>query len=139
MAPEVHGKNMLHEINGVSGNAYTKQVTVNIDNDVVETTAAGDLAKTQLEGVYGWNMDADYNWYGGSGQMDDTIFKMLSSGSLAVQVVPGGGTVSNDNPMYRGNAILRSYSINCPANGPVTSRASYLGDGVLNRYTSGVY
>lgn len=137
--PEVHAKNLLHEINGVSAAAYTKQVAINIDNDVAETTAAGDLAKTFMEGVYGHTMDADYNWYGGSGQVDDTIFKMLSSGSLPVQVVPGGGTVSNDNPMYRGNYIVRSYSITCPANGVVTARASYQGDGVLNRYTSGSY
>ena len=136
---EVHGKNMLHRINSVSAESYTKQVTVNVDNDIVDSTTAGDTSKASLEGIYSWNMDGDYVWNGGSGQIDYTIFRTLGSGALTNQVVPGGGTVSNDNPIYRGSAILKSYSITVPHDGVIAAKASWQGNGALNRYTSGNY
>jgi hypothetical protein len=136
----VHGKTLNHKINSVSADTYTKQVTVAVDIDTAEKTAAGASAKSYLEGHYGWNMDGDYNWEGSSGQVDATVFAMITSGALNMQLLPGGGTHSStNNPMYRGTAILKSYQITAPHDGVVVCRASYQGSDALNRYTSGFY
>ena len=121
----VHGKNLDHKVVAIALENETKSVDVAIDNDVVEKTAAGDAAKEYLQGVYGWTMDADYNWdaLGTSGN-DAVIFGILTSGEQNVQVVPGGGTVSSNNPIYKGNAILKSYSVHVPIDGVVAFKAS---------------
>lgn len=136
---EKHGKNQGQLINLVSTNLYTKNTTINVDIDTADITAAGDDSKQYLEGQNGWTMDSDYNWEGSSGQIDATIFKMITSGSAKVQSIPGGTTTSTQNPMYRGDAILKSYSISIPHDGAITCKASYQGTGALNRYTSGQY
>ncbi len=139
MAVVIHGKNLAHKVNTTAVEESTKSVDVSVDNDVVDATAAGDTAKETLEGVYGWGMDGNYNWNPAASKNDAVIFGMLGSGALNVQVVPGGGTVSADNPIFRGNAILKSYKISVPHDGVVTSTASYQGDGVLTRLTSGSF
>ncbi len=135
----VHGKNLKHKLAAVAVQGETKQVTVNLDNDVAEVTAAGDTAKEYLEGVYGWTAEGEYNWDGASGYSDHTIFRLFTSGEQNLQVVPAGGTVSTDNPIFRGNTIVKSYQITVPIGGAVVCRATYQGTGVLNRYTSGDY
>jgi len=136
----IHGKDMQHMVVARDVSADTKQVDISVDIDTADVTAAGDDSKEFLEGVYGWSMDGSYNWNGGSGQNDATIFGTITSGSQNVQLLPGGGTnASGNNPMYRGNAIIKSYKISCPHDGAVSCTASYQGNGAINRYTSGNY
>jgi len=138
---EIHGKNLGHQI-GLSGTlieqrTYTKSVGLNVDVDVADTTAAGDTSKTALEGVYGWTMDADYNWTGDSGQADHQIFRQIGSSYQRVQIIPGSTTASSNMPRYQGNAFVKSFSLTCPADGVVSCKASWQGTGALNRYLSG--
>ncbi len=135
----IHGKNLDHKLFSTAVEDDTLSVDVNIDNDIVDASAAGDTAKETLEGIYGWGMDGSYNWNGAAGKIDEVLFKLLTSGAQNVQVVPGGGTVSADNPIYRGNAIIKSISISVPHDGVVTSKASFTGDGVITRLTSGSF
>ena len=135
----VHGKNLDHKVVATAIESATRSVTVNMDTDIVETTAAGATAKAHVAGLYNWGMDADYVWNPVAAMQDPVVFGILTSGAQTVQVVPGGGTVSADNPIFKGSAILKSYSITVPYDGIVTARASYAGTGTLNRYTSGTF
>ena len=134
-----HGKNLKHKLDTTALEADTRSVGINVDNDIVDATAAGDTAKETMEGVYGWGLDSSYVWNGGNGKVDDVIFGMFSSGALNAQLVPGGGTVSADNPIYRGDVIVKSYTITVPHDGIVACQATFQGDGVLTRLTSGDY
>lgn len=131
--PEVHGKNLGHSVAGVALESGTTAVTLEINNDVAEKTAAGALAKAYLEGIYGWRMRADYLWNPAAGNNDATIYAMRLSGAQTVAMTPGGGVEAADNPEYTGSALLEQYTISIPHDGIITSKAAYGGTGALTR------
>ncbi len=134
------GKSVQAKVVSTSADTYIRSVDISVDQDTVDSTAANVNAKTTLAGTYGWNVDMDLNWTGNSGQIEDALFKTILSGSQNVQVLPAGGVNSSqDNPMYRGNAVMKSWSVSIPHDGLITQKASFVGDGNLNRYTSGAY
>ena len=136
---KIHGNKLTHKVNTTAVTDDTRAVDVNISVDTADATTAGNTAKQGIQGAYGWGMDGDYTFNPSSGQNDSVIFNMISSGALNVQVVPGGGTVSVDNPIFRGLGLLTNYSIHIPHNDIVTSRASYQGTSSLTRLTSGAF
>lgn len=134
------GKNVQAKIVSTSVDTILRSVDLSVDVDQIDSTAANANAKSVLGGAYSWSMDMDLNWGGGSGQAEDTLFRTILSGSQNVQVLPAGGVnASQDNPMYRGNALLKGFSISIPHDGLITQKASFQGDGALHRYTSGSY
>ena len=134
------GKNVQAKIVSTSVDTLIRSVDLNVDADAIDATAANAAAKSTLQGTYGWTADVDLNFAGGSGQADDTLFKSITSGAQNFQVLPRGGTnASQDNPMYRGNAVLKSINISIPSDGVITEKASFQGDGALTRLTSGSY
>lgn len=134
---EVHGKTLDHTVNTVALEENTSRVTISVDQDVSEVTAATDSAKEHLPGIYGWQMEGEYRWNPSAGKNDATIYAALTSGAIAVDCTPGGGAVGHDNPKYNGNAMVKRYQISIPHDGVITSRATFVGDDVLTR-SSGV-
>src|SRR5574343_623456 len=134
------GKKVQAKVVATSADTYIRSVDISVDVDTVDATAANATAKANVAGIYGWNANMDLNWTGSSGQIDDVLFKTITSGAQNLQVLPGGGTnASDDNPMFRGNAIMKSFSISSPHDGLITEKASWVGDGALTRVTSGSY
>ncbi len=134
------GKNAQAKIVSTSVDTIIRSVDLSVDVDTIDATCANAAAKANVAGVYGWNADMDLNYGGGSGQADDTLFKSITSGAVNFQVLPAGGTnASQDNPMYRGNVLIKGFSISIPHDGLITQKASFVGDGALSRNTSGSY
>ena len=128
-----HGKNLAHPINSVNLAAACKSIDISMDIDLPDATHAGDTAKESLDGMYGWGMDAAYDWDPAATENDATIFAMVAANSKVVDCTPGGGTESATNPKYTGTAMLKSYRISIPHDGMITSRASFQGNGAITR------
>jgi predicted secreted protein len=135
-----HGYKVQQKIVSTSCDTVIRSVDINMENDTVDATAANASWKASVVGIPSWSVDGNYICDLGSGQIDDTVFKTILSGAQNVQVLPGGGTnASGNNPMYRGNAVIKSYKISIPHDGVITGAVSWQGDGAFNRYTSGSY
>ena len=113
-----------------------RSVTFNIDGTIIDSTSATATAKAHIEGLYGWGMDAELIWDDGSGLNDELIYKTLLSGAQTLAVQPTGGDVGSSAPEYTGSAVVKSYVIQIPYDGLITSRVSWQGDGAISRSTS---
>ncbi len=133
MAVVIHGKTLDFAVVGKAVEDDTRNVDLTIDIDVVDATAASATAKANIEGNYGWSMDADFVWNDSSGEIDSVAFNMRSSGAQAVLLNPGGGAEGANNPEYGGNAILTGYRVTIPHDGLITSKGSFMGTGALTR------
>ncbi len=129
----IHGKNLDHSIAGLAVEDYTKEVNLNIENDVNEATAASATAKANKEGLYAWTVDADYIWASSSGELHQVLCQMLSSGQQDILVNPGGGAEGTNNPEYGGKVLLQVYEVEIPHDDIVTCRATYQGSSGLIR------
>ncbi len=129
----IHGKNLDHTVNTKSLESQVKSVELAVDVDTAEDTAAGDSAKTHVEGMYGWGMDAEMNWDPAANQNDVTLFALLGQGAKTIDLTPGGGTESSTNPKYTGSAIMTSFRLSVPHDGLCSLKASYKGTGALAR------
>ena len=129
----VHGKHLGHTVVATALEEDAKVVDVAIENEMVESTAAGDVAKEYLAGLYSWGMDAEYNWNRAAGKNAAVLYGIIGSGEQTVEVTPGGGAEGANNPSYTGSAILKSYVVFIPHDGVIISKASYEGSGALTR------
>jgi predicted secreted protein len=134
------GNKVQMKVVSTSCDTYIRSVDINMENDTIDSTAANATWKASVVGIPNWSLDANFVCDTGSGQIDDLIFRTILSGSQNVQVLPNGGVnSSSDNPMYRGEAVIKSYKISIPHDGLIVSTAAWEGNGTLNRYTSGSY
>ena len=133
MAGRFHGKDFDFSINSIAIEDELNTVTLNIDPDVQEVTAAADAAKVFVEGKYGWG-----NSVGGSADLaasqgDATIFALLGAGSKTAVYTPGGGSEGSDNPDYTGSVFLGSYRLTTAVGEPASYTAEFIGSGALVR------
>lgn len=99
-------------------------VTINLSADDVETTAFGAAGgyRTRIGGLKSGTVDFEMHADFGSGGIDSLFFPNLG-GTVAVTVVPQGGTasVSATNPRYEFDVLVTEYS---PVDGAVGDLAT---------------
>ena len=83
-------------------------ISLPVEAETQESTAFGDDWRTRVGGLKDWSASLDFNQDFETGQLDALMWPLLGT-SVAIEVRPGPGARSANNPAYFGNAILMSY------------------------------
>ncbi len=129
----IHGENANYTLDSLAIEDELSQIDQEITQDTAEVTAFGDVAQEFVEGKYGWTHQLAGAFDGAASQGDAKLFSMFGAGEKAVGFDPTGASAATNDPNYDGNVLVTQYGISAPVNGPVTYRASLLGNGVLTR------
>ncbi len=131
---KVHGKDCDLWVNGQSMEDDGNRVTLTITPDVVEVSAFGDSAKTQVEGLYGWALDYEGFWNSAANKNDRIFFEMIGQGGKEFKLFPDGSAASK--VYYWGTVIVTAMNPEATIGGAVTVGASFIGNGNLSRGTT---
>lgn len=131
---KIHGKNADIWFGATALETDANTITLTISPDVAEVTSFGDMAKTNVEGLYGWTLDLDAFWNSAAGANDAILYQMIGGGGGEMKLFPQGSAASRI--FYWGTVILNSYSPETSVDGPVTCTASFTGNGALSRGTA---
>lgn len=123
-------------LNSVDVSAYCEKVALTYKADMNDVSAMGDTAHAKLGGLVDWSISADFFEDNTSSGPVATLFGQVGA-SIAIQILPNGGTVGTTNPKYTGNAIVESVT---PVDGSVGQAqkctVTLQGSGVLTRATA---
>jgi len=105
-------------INGVNLSDHIASITINQSNDVVETTAFSNTAKTRVAGLADNSVTLEFHQDFASSNVEATIngSTSLVGTVTAIVVTPTSGSVSATNPSYSFNALVAEWT---PLNGSV--------------------
>jgi predicted secreted protein len=119
----VHGKDADFSFDSVALEDELNNITANFEVPEAEITAFADAWQNFLAGKPTVSYDVAGSWDGAAGAGDITIFNELGLEGEEIDFEPDGTTG------YNGFAIVTSYSINAPVNGPVTYTANFRHNG----------
>ena len=112
--PRVHGKNADFSFDSVAIEDELSSATINFEVPEADITSFNDAWQNFLAGKPTATLETSGYWDGASGQGDITIFGELGLEAEEYDFEPDGTTG------YDGLAIVTSYSVTAPVNGPVT-------------------
>jgi len=110
----VHGKDADFSFDSVAIEDELNTATINFEVPEADITAFADAWQNFLAGKPTATLEAAGSWDGASGAGDITIFNELGLEAEEYDFEPDGATG------YDGFAIVTSYSVTAPVNGPVT-------------------
>jgi hypothetical protein len=129
-------KNASVTLDSVDLSSYCEKIALTYKSDMNDVSAMGDTAHAKLGGLVDWSISADFFEDNSSSGPSATLFGQVGA-SIAVAILPNGGTVGSTNPKYSGNAIVESIT---PVDGSVGTAqkvtVSLQGTGTLTRATS---
>ena len=107
-------------VNGVNLSDHIASVTLTTTDDVVETTAFGDTARTRIAGLRDNSVALEFHQDYATSNVEATIYPLLGT-TTTVVVKPNGGTTAADNPSYTMTALVSEWQ---PLNGAVGELAT---------------
>lgn len=107
-------------VNGVNLSDHIASVTLTTTDDVVETTAFGDTARTRMAGLRDNSVALEFHQDYATSNVEATIYPLLGT-TTTVVVKPNGGTTGADNPSYTMTALVSEWQ---PLNGAVGELAT---------------
>ena len=88
----------------------TNNVTLGFATEEVETTGFGNtFTETLANGVEDWTLTFNSFWSGGVGEIDQTLFRILTTGCTSVIFGPAGST--GGMIKYSGCGVLSEYEV----------------------------
>jgi hypothetical protein len=107
-------------INSVNLSDHIASVTLTTTDDVVETTAFGDAARTRIGGLRDNSVALEFHQDYATSNVEATIYPLLGS-TTTVVVKPNGSSTSAENPAYTMTALVSEWQ---PLNGAVGELAT---------------
>lgn len=123
-------------INAVAIEDEGTSISLDVKQEVIDVAAFSQSGPEKVVGNYDWSAKVDGNADFASGQGDATIFAMLGSAGVAMDLDPTGTSAGASNPHYTGNLVLESYSLKFGVGAAAQYSASFQGTGALTRATS---
>lgn len=120
-------------LNAVNVSAYCEKVSLTYKADMNDVSAMGSTAHAKLGGLTDWTITLECFEDNTAAGPVATLFSQVGA-SIAIILLPNGGTASATNPKYTGNAIVASIA---PIDGQVGQAQKCAvtldGSGVLTR------
>jgi hypothetical protein len=131
-------KNAKFVLNSVDLSTHCESIALHLTTDIAEVTAMqGGGSKQRIQTLGDFSLDVTFIQDFASGQVDATLFNLLTAGSVAFTLNPSSGSTSTSNPQYAGNIVLNTYD---PMTGNVGTalkvQAKFMGDGAVTRATT---
>lgn len=111
-------------INGVNLSDHIASITLTTADDVIDTTAFGNTARTRVGGLADNSVTLEFHQDYAASSVEATINTSGSSlvgTATSVVVKPNGGTTSSTNPSYTFSALVSEWQ---PLNGAVGELAT---------------
>ena len=127
------GKNANFSFDGLAIEGELNSIAQNIDNTLTEVTAFADSGAEFVEGL----MNVKHSLAGACdfdvNKGDNKLFGVIGYGERAYIFQPTGNTDGVNDPNYKGNALVSSYSITAEVGGATTYTADIQTNGVVDR------
>lgn len=126
-------------INGVNLSDHIASITINQSNDVVETTAFSNTAKTRVAGLADNSVTLEFHQDFASSSVEATIngSTSLVGTVTAIVVTPTSGSVSATNPSYSFNALVAEWtSLNASVGELSTASVTWPISGAITKATA---
>lgn len=107
-------------INSVNLSDHIASITINTADDVIDTTAFGNTARTRVAGLSDNSITLEFHQDYATSNVEQTIYPLVGS-LTAIVVKPNGATTSATNPSYGFNALVSEWQ---PLNGAVGELAT---------------
>ena len=115
--------NAFITINSVNLSDHIASVTITTSDDVVETTAFGNTARTRVGGLADNSVALEFHQDYAASSVEATIngTTRLVGTTTSIVVKPNGATTAADNPSYTFSALVAEWT---PLNGAVGELAT---------------
>jgi hypothetical protein len=107
-------------INSVNLSDHIASITINTADDVIDTTAFGNTARTRVAGLTDNSITLEFHQDYATSNVEATIYPLVGS-TTAVVVKPNGSSTSATNPSYSFTALVSEWQ---PLNGAVGELAT---------------
>jgi hypothetical protein len=128
--------NAYVSINGVNLSDHITSITLNTTEDVIDTTAFGNTARTRVAGLLDNSVVIEFQQDYATSNVEATIYPLVGS-TTALIVNPNSSTTSATNPRYSFTALVSEWQ---PLNGAVgelaTASVTWPISGTITKATS---
>ncbi len=128
--------NAYVSINGVNLSDHITSITLNTTEDVIDTTAFGNTARTRVAGLLDNSVVSEFQQDYATSNVEATIYPLVGS-TTALIVNPNSSTTSATNPRYSFTALVSEWQ---PLNGAVgelaTASVTWPISGTITKATS---
>ena len=107
-------------INSVNLSDHIASITINTADDVIDTTAFGNTARTRVAGLTDNSITLEFHQDYATSNVEATIYPLVGS-TTALVVKPNGSSTSATNPSYSFTALVSEWQ---PLNGAVGELAT---------------
>lgn len=129
-------KNTDITINSVALEDDVTGYSLDVTQELPVVTSLADAGPRRLAGNYDWSLNLDGNNDFAASQSDATLFGLIGSAGVTLDLEPTGANSGTDDPNYGGTVLLASYSIAGQVGGAVTFRSQLMGGSALSRTTA---
>lgn len=127
------GINADFTFDGLDVEDELNSIAQTIDNTLTEVTAFADSGAEFVEGL----MNIKHSIAGAcdfaANQGDSKFFGVIGYGERAYVFQPTGATPDTNDPNYKGNGLVTSYTITSPVGGAVTYTVDIQTNGLVDR------
>ena len=126
-------------VNSVDLSSFVRSVTIDVNNEILETTAMGDTTRVKIAGMKDWSATVEFYNSFYTAEVDATLWPLCDNGTVFTLTVMPNKTagISTTNPKYTGSVILPTYQPIAGAHNDVLmSTVSFESSGELSRTTS---
>jgi hypothetical protein len=128
--------NAYVSINGVNLSDHITSITLNTTEDVIDTTAFGNTARTRVAGLLDNSVTIEFQQDYAASNVEATIYPLVGS-TTALIINPNSSTTSATNPRYSFTALVSEWQ---PLNGAVgelaTASVTWPISGTITKATS---
>lgn len=131
---EYHGKDFTLTVGGTTIDTMLDNVSISMDRDTAEVTAAADSAKEFVGGDYTctWSIGGAANFTDTTGS-DEVMFGNFDAGADSWVFKPDDAAVGATNPTYTQNVIITNYTLTASIGDAVRASWSGQGTGAITR------
>lgn len=129
-------KNTDITVNSVALEDDVTGYSLDVTQELPVVTSLADAGPRRLAGNYDWSLNLDGNNDFAASQSDATLFGLIGSAGVTLDLEPTGNNSGTDDPNYGGTVLLASYSVAGQVGGAVTFRSQLMGGSALSRTTA---
>jgi predicted secreted protein len=98
-------------VNAIDLSSFVRSVTLDVNNEILETTAMGDTTRVKIAGMKDWSASVEFYNSFYTAEVDATLWPLNDNGTVFTLTVMPNKTdgVSEVNPKYSGSCILPNY------------------------------
>lgn len=126
-------------VNAIDLSSFVRSVTLDVNNEILETTAMGDTTRVKIAGMKDWSASVEFYNSFYTAEVDATLWPLNDAGTVFTLTVMPNLTdgISEVNPKYTGSVILPNYQPIAGAHNDVLmSTVSFESSGELTRETA---